>query len=146
MPVYSAGKAIVLYPGDQGLAFGTIAPYATTTTGEAQSVAATGASSQAFVLSPSDGAINLSLSLIFSANPGTFNYQVQDADIDADANYVTLQTGTITGPAVNQSGGTFVWRAEFIGVMRGNFVRLKVNTQTQNVVTVIAVFNLQPTR
>lgn len=144
MPVYAAGKPIVLYPGDQGLAFGTIAPYSTTVVGEAQSIAATGAASQAFAIATNnltpDNPPSISLALTFSANPGAFNYQVQDADTDVDSEYITMQTGTITGPAVNQSGGTYVFRAEFIGVLKGMFVRVKVSSQTANVVTVIAKF------
>lgn len=143
MPVYAAGKAIALYPGDQGLAFGTIAAYSTTVVGEAQPQ--TGTVSQAFVIAPNnfipDNAPSFSLALTFSGNPGAFNFQIQDADTDADSEYITLPTGgTITGPAVNQSGGTYVWRSEFIGVTKGMFVRLKIVSQTANVVTLIAKF------
>lgn len=75
--------------------------------------------------------------LIWSGNPGAFNLQIQDAEVDADGNYVTLPTaGTITtSPAT--AGGAFVSRVE-LSPWAANFGRIYVNTQAANAVTLTA--------
>jgi hypothetical protein len=145
MPAYVAANPIVLYPGDQGYAYGTVAPYASTPTGESRTatVLATGTSSQAFCIAPNintpGNAPSISLEIIFSGDPGAFNFQIQDADTDATSNYVTVPTGGTITAAANLSGSTFVARVELVPI-KGSFVRLKTSTQTANAVTCIAKF------
>lgn len=79
----------------------------------------------------------LKVELIFSGNPGTFNIQLQDADQDVDADFLTVPGGTATAATGPQSDGTYRFTFEYSTWM-ARFGRLNVNTQTQNAVTVTA--------
>lgn len=67
-----------------------------------------------------------SVQLVFSADPGTFAIDVQTADTDVDADYISRAT---INSGLNTS---FIGRAEFTGVV-GKFVRLKLVTLTNAV-------------
>lgn len=74
---------------------------------------------------------NISVVLLFSAAPGTFEIDVQEADEDIDTSYVSNANGAIT--AVNTNNAA---RLEL--QTRARFVRLIVKTVIQNAVTLIA--------
>ena len=82
MPNYVAGAAIALPPGGQGTAFNAETPTAPQ-------------ASQAFAVPPpfGSGQAQLSVQIAFASAP-TAVVDVQGADLDADANYVSLATNS----------------------------------------------------
>jgi len=122
MSTYPTGNGnqwppIALWPGDTKLLF------------NAEALTAPQASDRvALGMGPYDNVpASLSVELIFSADPGAFEADLQDADTDADANYVDVPGGQLTG--VNAS---FVGRIELVPI-KGRFVRLNLKTLTNAV-------------
>ena len=114
MPAYVAGQARAIYPGDQVNAYNAEQP-------------ATGTASIAFAVGPV-GAMTgpaISVEVQFVAAPGAFEFDIQEADQDVAADYVTIPTAGIIN-AVNSSNHARVDLAPFLGA----FVR--INTVTQN--------------
>lgn len=114
MPVYAAGNATALAPGDQALAF------------SAENVKAALPASAAFATQRAGGQpYGESWELIFSAAPGAFQVDVQHADTDADVNYVTMNS--VTAVNTNQAA-----RIE-LPACWSKFSRLKVVSLTNDV-------------
>ena len=128
-PAYNAAPAPDLLAGSCALLYNAEQP-------------STGAFSQQFHIpaanqfQPAPSAI--SFELIWAANPGAFNIQIQDADTDATGNYTTLSAtaGTITS-SPQSPGGVYVSRVE-LNPWRANYGRLYVNTQSANAVNLTA--------
>lgn len=81
---------------------------------------------------------NLSFTLSWPTDPGAFNIQIQDADIDATGNYVTVTpVGTITSAPQAAGSGNFIARVE-LNPWQAQYGRLFVNTQSANVVNLTA--------
>lgn len=78
----------------------------------------------------------ISVEIIFSANPGAFNFQIQGADTDNPAAYFTEGSGTVN-QSTAMADGTFRARVE-LSPWVAKFMRLLINTQTANAVTVSA--------
>lgn len=80
----------------------------------------------------------VSVEITFSGNPGTFQFNVQDSDTDAQDNYLNVPSGgqltTATGPG---NAGKYVTKTELVP-FAGMFIALKCTTQNQNAVTVTA--------
>lgn len=75
---------------------------------------------------------NLSFTFYWTSNPGAFNYQIQDADVDITGNYVTIpMAGTVTSAPQAVGSGNYVARVE-LNPFRGRYARIYVNTQTAN--------------
>jgi hypothetical protein len=128
-PAYNASPAIDLLAGSCVNLYSAEQP-------------ATGAFSQQFRLpaanqfQPAPTAV--SFELVWAANPGAFNIQIQDADTDATGNYTTLSApaGTVTS-SPQSAGGAYVSRVE-LNPWRANYGRLYVNTQSANAVNLTA--------
>jgi hypothetical protein len=87
------------------------------------------------------GDVKISVMIIFSANPGVFEYDIQGCDVpDADANYFTEGQGQIQN-AVKQSDGTYQARVE-LSPWVASLMRLKCVTQNANAVTTKAIVTL----
>ena len=114
MPAYVAGKAQAIYPGDQVLAYSAEQP-------------ATGTASTAFAVGPIVGndVPAISVEVQFVAAPGAFEFDIQEADVDVAADYVTIPTAGV----INAVNGAFHARVDLNPFM-GAFVR--INTVTQN--------------
>lgn len=84
---------------------------------------------------------NLGVELFLNANPSAANFQLQEADTDADAFYITPAPSTYTISAFTQVGAIWVARAD-IGTVGSNFVRLLCNANP-NAVGVIARLTMQ---
>jgi len=139
-PAYQVGKPLQLMPKTCQYLYGVVS-----TSGFNQSVTgeqpASGTFSQQFQIPVSDqqASRNLAFTLWWASNPGAFNIQIQDADADVAANYVTIPTaGTITSAAQAPGSGNYVARVE-LNPWQANFGRLYVNTQTANAVNLIAL-------
>jgi hypothetical protein len=139
-PAYQTGKPLQLMPKTCQYLYGTVATtnFTQTVTGEQP---ASGTFSQQFQIPVADQqpSRNLAFTLSWPTNPGAFNIQIQDADQDVAANYVTIPTaGTITSAAQAPGSGNYVARVE-LNPWQANFGRLYVNTQTANAVNMTAL-------
>jgi|ERR1043166_2253898 hypothetical protein len=119
MPNYiTSGNITAVYPGDQFLLF------------NAEQPAPPQASQQVCLANPPNAAAvpGAAVEIQFSAPPGAFEVDVQVADTDTDAAYITIPTtGTIT--AVNANNYA---RAEF-PTLKAKFLRTKLVTRTNAV-------------
>jgi hypothetical protein len=119
MPNYiTSGNITAIYPGDQFLLFNAEQP-------------APGQASQQVCLANAPNATSLpgaAVEIFFSAAPGAFNVQVQEADTDTDAAYITIPT---TGTITTVSGTNFA-RVEF-PTLKAKFLRVLLSTRTNAV-------------
>jgi hypothetical protein len=119
MPLYSATATMTaLYPGDSF----TLSTAETVTSGQF---------SAAFNIASSplqNAPYSISIEGIFSADPGTFSFQVQESNTNASANFVNI------GTAISTVNAGFTFHADFTG-QAGRFYRLSYTTQTSNSVT-----------
>jgi hypothetical protein len=87
MPNYNVNAApAALYPGDVGFAFNAESPAAPQSSAQFALPAFTGAAA--------DQGRQISWQTSFSAAPTAVNVVLQAADVDADANYTTVDTST----------------------------------------------------
>jgi hypothetical protein len=124
MPLYSAtAPCTAIYPGDTA----TVINAEALTTGQS--------SARVVIGNPYGREVeSASVLLKFSADPGAFEVDVQQADVDADANYLNVSVGA----AITSVDATnFTARADFAPFL-GKFLRLKMKTQPANAVTLIA--------
>lgn len=71
---------------------------------------------------------NVGIELLFSANPGAFNIQLQEADTPADGLYITPTPNAFTITAVAQVGNTGFYAARVdLGTIGSRFIRLFVS-------------------
>ncbi len=88
---------------------------------------ANGTASQPVYVGPSPGPTGVpplvDLEVIFDANPGAINLQVQSADGDSDVEYVTGQAPAFTITSVTTKGSKFIATTSF-NPANGPFVRL----------------------
>jgi hypothetical protein len=86
---------------------------------------------------------NVGVQLLFSANPGAFNIQVQEADTDADGFYLTPAAAAYTITAATEIGSTgkYVARAD-LGAIGSQFIRLFCDANP-NAVSIVAKVVLQ---
>ena len=120
MPAYSA-NVIPL----------SIAPHDVTNVWNAETPApgvnAAAASAQvALVANPTGSARSITVAGSFSGAPGAFEIDIQAADVDADASYVTIAGGAITAVNANNS---FYWEGE----IAARFVRLQMPSRANGV-------------
>jgi hypothetical protein len=85
---------------------------------------------------------NVGLELIFNANPGAFNIQVQEADTPADGCYITPSPSAFTITASTNEGANWVARVD-LGTIGSKFVRLLVVTWPNAAVGLTAKLTLQ---
>ena len=78
----------------------------------------------------SEGPPAVMVEFIFSGAPGGFSLQIQEADTDADAFYITSATATYTVTAVNAT--TQAARVD-LSPSGGKFIRVLVASLTNNV-------------
>jgi hypothetical protein len=118
MPNYNTQPIKAVYPGDQEFLFNTEQPSA-------------GTASQQVCLANAPNATSLpgvAVEISFSAAPGAFNVQVQEADTDIDAAYITIPTtGTITAVSANNFA-----RVEF-PTLKTKFLRILLSSRTNAV-------------
>ncbi len=121
MPNYNTLAAIpipAIYPGDQFLLFNAEQPTAPQ-------------ASQQVCLANAPNATSLpgvAVEISFSAAPGAFNVQVQEADTDIDAAYITIPTtGTITAVSATNFA-----RVEF-PTLKAKFLRILLSSRTNAV-------------
>ena len=81
------------------------------------------------------GQIGVSGQIVFSADPGAFQCDFQECDIDVAANFVLANVANKLTVAVATSGGTFVARLDF--TVRAGFVRPNWTIQTTNAVNIL---------
>lgn len=140
-----------LYPGDQGLAIGTLTNLQTAlssavgeTVGAAGGAATTGAFSQEFVLGslPEAYPPSVRVQLKFSVNPGAFNFQVQESDTPEDPqSWVTIAgAGTLTAAVATADGVHYIATSDLVPV-KGRAVRLYCNSQPANACNVIGIIS-----
>ena len=93
MPAYKVGTAAGVYPGDQVVVIGTT-----------DSVA-TGFKSQAIALSAPTGRpiVGVRAQVDFNGNPGTFEMDLQESDVDQDNDFQTVASVAATTGAPNYS-------------------------------------------
>ena len=87
---------------------------------------------------------SLSVQILFNANPGAFNVQLQEADTDADGCYITPSNSafTMTTSTQIQASGIYVVRADLVP-LGGRFQRLFIPTNgNPNAVGMIAKLSL----
>ena len=77
----------------------------------------------------STGKVRCAVEIAFSGAPGTFSANLQTADTDADANYVSIAAGAISSTQMN---ATNVARIEIADVV-GHFARILIGTLPNNV-------------
>lgn len=78
-----------------------------------------------------------SIDIQFSAAPGNFTIDVQEADFDVEADYVNITAAEITQTALGPSGTAC--RVDMANTgFKGRFLRLKMTSQPTNVVTTTA--------
>lgn len=106
-----------LYPGDIGLAFNAEAPVINEL-------------SQQFAIPRYQGQSQTSLSVefVFSAIPGTFQFQVWEADTDTPNDYIEVSAGG----AVTTVNGNNVARIDLAPFL-GSFIAIACIAATQNV-------------
>jgi hypothetical protein len=120
MPAYNTLTPPALYAGDTGVAINNEAVVA-------------GYFSQQFALAKdlvNGEPQSLAVEVVFSANPGNFEVDLQTADTDANANYVTK--ASLSGGL----NGSYVGRIE-VAQMSAKFARLAIPT-LQNAVNLTA--------
>jgi hypothetical protein len=127
-------------------AYNTIVPPYAIWPGDSQNVwnaesPAVGAASQQVALGERDsrGGTPFSADIIFSANPGTFEVDVQVANVDTDAAYYTLDQGTTNDGAIAQVNAGFAAHLD-APFVTAKFVRLKLVAQ-QNAASITASFS-----
>jgi hypothetical protein len=84
---------------------------------------------------------NVGLELIFNANPGAFNIQVQEADTDADGCFITPAPAAFTITAATQVGAFWVARVD-LGTIGSGLVRLLCSANP-NAVGILAKLTMQ---
>ncbi len=77
----------------------------------------------------STGKVRGAVEIIFSGNPGTFQANLQTADTDADASYVSIAAGSIANAQMN---ATYVARIEIADIV-ARYARLYIGTLPNNV-------------
>ena len=101
-----------------------------------------GQASMAVTLAPGaqgDAAPSVAVEVRFSAAPGTFELDIQEADTDADAFYITPTNTTYQISAVNAT--TFIARAD-LSPTGGKFMRVFMKTLTNVVNTTCKITRL----
>jgi hypothetical protein len=144
-PAYQAGKPLQLAPKSCQYLYGTSATsgFTQVITGEQP---ATGTFSQQVNIPVSDQQTtrNIQFTLVWASNPGAMSIQIQDADQDVAANYVSVVSPgtstpiTITSAAQAPGSGNYIARVE-LNPWQGNFARLYVATQPANAVNMTAL-------
>lgn len=123
MPAYGTRNPQAIYPGDLPTVLWSAEAPATGTTSLAV----------ALFLDPNIGnAAKLSVEVSFSAAPGAFEIDIQDADTDVDAAYIAIPNAIIN--AVNAGNFARFELSPFVG----RFVRLLMKTQPANAVNTTA--------
>jgi hypothetical protein len=126
MPLYNSQPMQAVYPGDSANVFNAEAPLA-----NQSSIALN------LPVKDADQPPYISVELLFSAAPGVFEFDIQEADTDTDDAYITVPAvGQIT---TAQAGAVkSVARVDLVP-LKAKFVRLKCVTPiTNGGVTVIA--------
>jgi len=77
----------------------------------------------------SSGKVRCAVEIAFSGNPGTFQANLQTADTDADADYVSIASGSVANAQMN---GTWVARLEIADVV-AHFARIYIGTLPNSV-------------
>jgi hypothetical protein len=80
----------------------------------------------------------VSIEFIFSGNPGVLNFQIQGANTEADAAYLTEGSGTLTAANGPQSDGTYRARVE-LSPWVAQHCRILVSAATANPVTATVI-------
>ncbi len=128
MPLYGVFTLpSALYPGDS---FNSI-------NNEASSLypSGTGGERVALAMTQDGSERDISLAVVFSANPGTFEVDVQTADQDVAGAYQTVTSATITTASVGPDGKYY---ARYEVHVKAKFARPYVKTQTANAVNITA--------
>lgn len=126
MPAYRQGTASLpltfIKPGDSQIVWSAETPL-------------TGTKSQAVALDPGrlEGEQRVSVAIAYSGDPGAGTVDLQFADTDTEAGYVTAVGPTITYASLN---GSFHGRAEW--AVKARFCRLIMTLQATNPVTLSA--------
>ena len=141
MPPYATATAIPvsLTPGDTGISIGVYTPgYPPTIAAEASTVYPSGTAGDRMALTQNqDGsARQVSAEVSFSATPGAFEIDIQEADTDIAGAYNNLAAGG-TMTTASQGSGTGLFYARTEATVKAKFVRLVVKTQTANAVNII---------
>ena len=126
MPAYnSTVPPYAIWPGDTQNIWNAESPSA-------------GTSSQQMALGERDsrGGTPFSADIQFSANPGTFEVDVQVANVDQDSAYYTLDQATTTDGAITQVNAGFAAHLD-APFVTAKFARLKL-VSLQNAVTITA--------
>lgn len=134
MTAYVAGDAVVLYASDKAQ-FSVWSAESPVTLAVSRAVEVD--SSQV----PSDR--TLTVELVFSGNPGTFEIDVQEADTNEDAAFINTAINAIINAAtVSSDGVTYRARATYVQ-WDARFARLRMVNDPANAVTVTAKFTVR---
>jgi hypothetical protein len=151
MPVYGTlTLPTAIYPGDQALLIGTLASPSTPLSSAAGETKGTGAAannalSERLILSgPWEHAqVNsVDVMMIFSANPGTFEFDMMQSDDDAFGaqSYLIIGTNKITTAALSPVLGSTLYIANLSMInVTGRSFAIFCTTQPPNACTVIAI-------
>jgi hypothetical protein len=151
MPVYGTFPIpTAIYPGDQALLIGTLATPSTplsSAVGETKGTgaAATNALSERLILSgPWEHAqVNsVDVMMIFSANPGAFEFDMMQSDNDAlgASSYLIIGTNKITTAAVSPVPGSSLYIAYLTAInLTGRAFAIFCAAQPANACNVIAL-------
>lgn len=124
MPLYGSQTVVSVIPGDLPLTlFNAETPQ-------------TGQSSIAFSVMPKPhgSPVALSFEFTFAANPGAFEFDIQDADTEFEDNYLLVPAvGQVQASQGPQKNGKFVARVE-LSPTRGTFFRVFTALQNANAV------------
>jgi hypothetical protein len=129
MPAYNTiSPPYAIWPGDMQTVWSTESPTA-------------GTASQQVALGERDsrGGTPFSADIQFGGNPGTFEVDVQVANVDQDSAYYTLDQGTTNDGAIAQVNAGFAAHLD-APFVTAKFVRLKL-VSLQNAVTVTGSFS-----
>lgn len=147
MPIYGTFTIpTAIYPGDQALLIGTLTNPSTpisSAVGETKGTGAalTGALSERIALPDAPWSTNslksLDIELRFSADPGTFEFDMMGSDTD-DANFTQIGTNKLSTAAVSPitNGPLFIATLTLVN-LTNRFFALYCKTQPTNTVTVI---------
>lgn len=146
-PVVSNNSGLALNPGDSVYLLGTLTAGSTqlpvgdnNVTPEAVAAGVSSISACISGRKEAGGPPAVSLMLIFDANPGVFNVQLQEASTDADGCFLTPTAAAYTITAATQKGSRWVAFVDDIPT-GGKFMRVLVSLNP-NAVNILAKLTL----
>ena len=104
---------------------------------------ATGQASEriAVAYAPDGNPAYYSVQIVFDGDPGAFEIDIQESDVDAANDFLGALGGAVT--TVQHNGTVYVARVDLNSPVTANFLRLLMKTQPANAVHVTATITRQ---